>query len=554
MQYFRPKPAGILLQKNVMFMKQTYTSMLIICLWVLGQYTQAQTPSFSGHVVSTFVPTQFGPISVLPDGSYFNNEGKKGTDNSTVWGYQATGTVNFVASDGQGGCVAAFTASGNFICQGDTLKPYRSENILRDVVIVHFNANGQKTWWYRISDYSTTFTTTFMAEENRGLKVVNGKVFWLVHFNNTNWTRRFNGQDLPRVGYALIRFSLNGNVDWLHHQPEITGNNNYYPEFLKMDVNANGEIALLGHGGVGWRINLGNGVSHNWASDEVRVVKFNANGVPQWAARCDRNITSNLIAGFLSLDDQGNTYICHRSSNMTGRPFNIPNSTYFFAKINADSTLGYARIFRNGALDGVCAINGQVYITGTTNANRFLQSGANDSIPLSPPVTFNANTSARFFARYSADGTLNWHTVGKPVFSINSTDLGTQQFTRLANGKIVLAASFGKNVQFGTFTWETSDFTGWINGFLFIDVDGSVGVNERITSQKHFQVYPNPTFGKITLQSQESDTFTLFTSDGRIQQRLRISPGANPIWLNTPKGIYFLRSEASGYSEKLIIE
>jgi hypothetical protein len=173
---------------------------------------------------------------------------------------------------------------------------------------------------------------------------------------------------------------------------------------------------------------------------------------------------------------------------------------------------------------------------------------------LSPPNTFNANTSARFFARYSADGILNWHTVGKPVFSGNSTDLGTQQFTRLANGKLMLAASFLKGAQFGNFTWDVNQFTAWINGFLFIDDGGSVGVNERITSQKHFQVYPNPTFGQITLQSKESDTFTLFTSDGHIQKRLRISPGANSIWLNTPKGIYFLRSEASGYSEKLIIE
>jgi hypothetical protein len=526
----------------------------MFCLWVSGRYTQAQTPSFSGHVVSTFTPTQFGPISVLPDGSYFNNEGKKGTDNSTVWAYQATGTVNLVASDGLGGCVAAFTASGNFICQGDTLKAYRSNNILRDVVIVHFNANGQKTWWYRISDYSTTFATTFMAEENRGLKVVNGKVFWLVHFNNTNWTRRFNGQDLPRVGYALIRFSLNGNVDWLHHQPEITGNNNYYPDFFNMDVNANGEIALLGHGGVGWRINLGNGVSHSWVSDEVRVVKFNANGVPQWAARCDRNITSNLTAGFLSLDDQGNTYFCHRSSNMTGRPFSIPNSTYFFAKINADSTLGYARIFRNGTLDGVCAFNGQVYITGTTNANRFLQSGANDSIPLSPPVTFNANTSARFFARYSADGTLNWHTVGKPVSSANSTDLGTQQFTRLANGKLMLAASFLKGAQFGNFTWDVNQFTAWINGFLFIDDGGAVWVNERITSQKQFQVYPNPSVGEITIRSLIPDTYTLYTMDGRIAQTLRVSQGSNVILLDAPKGVYFIRSNSSGHSEKLTIQ
>jgi hypothetical protein len=69
-----------------------------------------------------------------------------------------------------------------------------------------------------------------------------------------------------------------------------------------------------------------------------------------------------------------------------------------------------------------------------------------------------------------------------------------------------------------------------------------------------FSVYPNPSYGTFTLQTEQGGVFEILDITGRLLNAYTIKNHTETIHTNLPTGMYFIREKASGATQKLIIE
>jgi hypothetical protein len=69
-----------------------------------------------------------------------------------------------------------------------------------------------------------------------------------------------------------------------------------------------------------------------------------------------------------------------------------------------------------------------------------------------------------------------------------------------------------------------------------------------------FSVYPNPSSGTFTLQTEQGGLFEILDLTGRLLNTYTIRNHTETIHTNLPTGMYFIREKASGATQKLIIE
>jgi hypothetical protein len=69
-----------------------------------------------------------------------------------------------------------------------------------------------------------------------------------------------------------------------------------------------------------------------------------------------------------------------------------------------------------------------------------------------------------------------------------------------------------------------------------------------------FSVYPNPSYGTFTLQTEQNGVFEILDLTGRLLNTYTIKNYTETIHTNLPTGIYFIREQASGVTQKLIVE
>jgi hypothetical protein len=69
-----------------------------------------------------------------------------------------------------------------------------------------------------------------------------------------------------------------------------------------------------------------------------------------------------------------------------------------------------------------------------------------------------------------------------------------------------------------------------------------------------FSVYPNPSSGSFTLQTEQGGVFEILDLTGRLLNTYTIRNHTETIHTNLPTGIYFIREKASGVTQKLIIK
>jgi len=69
-----------------------------------------------------------------------------------------------------------------------------------------------------------------------------------------------------------------------------------------------------------------------------------------------------------------------------------------------------------------------------------------------------------------------------------------------------------------------------------------------------FSVYPNPSSGTFTLQTEQGGVFEILDLTGRLLNAYTIKNHTETIHTNLPTGIYFIREKASGATQKLIVE
>jgi hypothetical protein len=69
-----------------------------------------------------------------------------------------------------------------------------------------------------------------------------------------------------------------------------------------------------------------------------------------------------------------------------------------------------------------------------------------------------------------------------------------------------------------------------------------------------FSVYPNPSSGTFTLQTEKGGSFELTDITGKVLRTYEIHASKYTIQENLPAGMYFIRETSSGVTQKLIIE
>jgi hypothetical protein len=69
-----------------------------------------------------------------------------------------------------------------------------------------------------------------------------------------------------------------------------------------------------------------------------------------------------------------------------------------------------------------------------------------------------------------------------------------------------------------------------------------------------FSVYPNPSSGTFTLQTEQGGVFEILDITGRLLNTYTIKNHTETIHTNLPTGTYFIREKASGATQKLIVE
>jgi speckle-type POZ protein len=79
-------------------------------------------------------------------------------------------------------------------------------------------------------------------------------------------------------------------------------------------------------------------------------------------------------------------------------------------------------------------------------------------------------------------------------------------------------------------------------------------INELQNLNRRFGIYPNPSSGIFTIQTEQGGVFEILDITGRILNTYTIKNHTETIHTNLPTGTYFIREKASGATQKLIIK
>jgi hypothetical protein len=80
-------------------------------------------------------------------------------------------------------------------------------------------------------------------------------------------------------------------------------------------------------------------------------------------------------------------------------------------------------------------------------------------------------------------------------------------------------------------------------------------INELQNLNRRFGIYPNPSSGIFTIQTEQGGVFEILDITGRVLNTYTLTTNTTQaIQVNLPIGMYFIREKASGAMQKLIVE
>jgi hypothetical protein len=226
------------------------------------------------------------------------------------------------------------------------------------------------------------------------------------------------------------------------------------------------------------------------------------------------------------------------------------NYDVFVTKLNASgSSLVYSTYIGGSGDDEGYAIavdgSGNVYVTGFTESTDYdVTAGAFQT-------TYGGGNYDVFVTKLNASGS----------GLVYSTYIGGSDEDR---GRGIAVDGSGNAYVTGE-TWSTDyDVTpgafqttkeGWSDVFVTkLDMSATAVENHANAELSLFSVYPNPSNGSFTLQTEKGGVFEILDITGRLLNTYTIKNHTETIHTNLPTGIYFIREKASGAMQKLIVE
>ncbi len=544
---------------------------LILSLILFGNLyvtSNAQTPIVEKYTkldVILLETPEKGSVIPTTDGGYFMSKGltlsKYNSSNAVVWTQSLSASkapapfayihkINSICEDGNGGAIITGEFNGTIYYGNDSIAPLYTATgnglYSSDAFIARINSSG-KVWWHRFGE-----SEEFSLGTDRGVsvKVINNKVYWLAHGKGLNL--KFNNVNYPRTQYSnnlslLCQLSIEGTVDWVNvtkgfSQPTeliVHGNNIFYTGF---------------NNGVSTPIDFGNNISISYNQGSLFAVKFDNNGMAQWAITYDDDNGVTNFNGAMA-DNEGNIYIAGSGSQYSSS-YGIRKSAGYLLKINGtDGKQVWTRVCNN-SLKGPVFSNGKIYVAGNTSSSIYLQSGQNDSIEFKKSATTNG--SEQWIAAFDKAGNIT----GSLKASVGGGFVGsTMEYLQATDNRVDMMGIFSTGNSFGDITLPLTgtNVGAYHIGFFSIKTGSSPNAIQKVNLENLKPVYPNPAkdyFIVETIDNSEIMGVSIYDISGKKFQCEHIieQDKATVYTANFSKGIYLIEvNSKNGISVKKII-
>jgi ribosomal protein S11 len=459
---------------------------------------------------------------------------------NVLWATSAGGSLleegRGIATDASGNVVVTGFFESSSITFGNVMLANTGG---RDVFVVKFDPNGNVLW--------AASAGGNLSDEGRDIATdASGNIVVTGHFYSISIT--FGTTVL--VNSALIMLSPdvfvasydpNGNVLWAS---SIKGNSFEGSAAIATDIGGN--VLVTGYF-TSVVLSLGNMVLVNTGNEDVFVVKYDPNGIVLWANNASGNLWDE--GRDIATDASGNVLVTgfFESSSLTFGS-NILYSTglrdIFLVKYDAGGNVLWAK--NEGTTDTEVG-----YSITTDVSDNILITGFFSS----PQITFGTTTLTNagwddiFIVKLDPNGSILWATAAGG----NLWDEGLSIATDASSHILVTGYFQSTAIAFGSYTLINA---GNVDGFVV--KLSEITSSEEINSGKPFRIYPNPSSGLFTIQSQENiHSIKIFNVVGEsVYHAVGNMPSAVKIDIsNQPPGIYLLRlrSETSSIIEKLVV-
>jgi len=445
---------------------------------------------------------------------------------------------------GEVGYSCATDSSGNVYLAGQTnstnaIASNGHQNTLGgfgDAMLVKFNSSGVRQWATYYGGGGNDYGRCCFADSN-------GDVYLTGHGHSTSAIAS-DGHQNVHGGSAdafLVKFNGNGVRLWATYYGGMGS------EFgLHCSTDSNGNVYIAGYTESANAIaSSGHQNSHGGGIYDAFLVKFNGNGVRQWATYYGGNGAD--IGSSCSSDGAGNVYLAGHTESNSAIAFDGHQNTYgggtdaFIVKFDISGVRQWATYYGGTDLDRghTCAVDGNdnVYLAGMAVSV--------DGIASLGHQNTSGGYADAFLTKFNDSGVRQWATYyggggSDEGHSCTIDGSGVVYLTGMTTGSTTAIASDGHQDTNG----------GGADAFLvkFNDMV-QTGLSEDNPTALSFTVFPNPGNGLFTLVTSEGGAVRLTVTDisGRevLQESYTATPGtARSIDISKQaNGIYTLRIE-----------
>jgi len=329
------------------------------------------------------------------------------------------------------------------------------------IVTVKYNSAGDAKWTATYDMLPNSYETSANQEEAYSLALDgNGNVYLtgqsggsiLVKYNdlgtsaNLEWIRNAGDQSLRKVlvdgddniivtgwGATTMKYNSAGDILWQSNYaggPSIAD-----PSFWDMALDATGSVYVTG-------------ISSNGTNNDYITVKYNSNGIEQWATRFNGIDNDRDHARAIAVDGNGHAYVTGFTSVKSGRNF-----IYAYGTVKYNSSTGsevWRKIYNGSdnlgatAFDIAVDLSGNLFVTGgsTTKSSGNITTiqysagrSASRSVTTAPAVeALQNNFSLKNYPNpFSQSTTIEYQLPVEGKVKLSVFDLSGHEITTLVN-------------------------------------------------------------------------------------------------------------------------
>jgi hypothetical protein len=515
----------------------------------------------TGYTKSTNYDVTAGAFQTTPGGgSYYDvfvtklNASGSGLVYSTYIGGSKDDYGYGIAVDGSGNAyVTGWTKSTNYDVTAGAFQTTGGGSYY-DVFVTKLNASGSSLVYSTYIGGSSDDEVRGIAVDGSGNAYVTGETY------STDYGVTPGAFQTTYGGGTLDVFvtKLNASGSGLVYSTYIGGSNGDMGYDIAVDGSGNAYVT-----GETWSTNYdvtpGAFQTTYGGGSDVFVTKLNASG--------SGLVYSTYIGGSnndygraIAVDGSGNAYVTGYTSSsdydVTAGAFQTTKvggyADVFVTKLNASgSGLVYSTYIGGSSDDYGSGIavdgSGNAYVTGYTSSSDYdvtagafqtTQTGGSDEIFV---TKLNASGSSLVYSTYIGG---------------SSYDLGLAIAVDGSGNAYVTGYTNSSNYDVTPGAFQTTHGGGLDDVFVTkLDMLGTTALENYANEELPlFSIYPNPSYGTFTLQTEQGGVFEILDLTGRILNTYTIKNHTETIHTNLPTGTYFIREKASGATQKLIVK